>query len=211
MSAFGRSQRSLDAFVRPSAAAITELLPSATASHCSRSSGKGPRTEFDSNAGSEPDLNRNDSSSKAVMDEMDFQHTEHVTATQAIGDADDSNLDTPQMASPISPEHAAILADFENITAAAMEQLYTRITAEVNASVTASFQKTTSQLNQQISLLNARITQMQQQLLTNQHPTPPTIAPTAAPVKKVVKTTMTKKATAENATRTTTTTDNALL
>ena len=209
MSASGRSQRSLDAFVRPSTAAITELLPSATASHRPRSPGKRPRTDSDSYAGSEPDLGRNDSSNKAVMDEMDFQHTEHVTATQAIRDADDSSLDAPQMASPLSPEHAAIRADFEIITATAMEQLYTRITAEVNASVTASFQKTASQLNQQISLLNARITQMQQQLLTNQHPTPPTIAPTAAPVKKVLKKTMTKKATAENATRTTTTADDA--
>ena len=95
MSASGCSQRSLDAFVRSSAAGITELLPSTTASHRPRSPGKRPRTVSDSDAGSEPDLHRNDSSSKAVMDEMDFQHTEHVTATQAIGDADDFNAVTP--------------------------------------------------------------------------------------------------------------------
>jgi len=122
------SQKSLDVFVHPSTARITELLPSATASHHPHSPGKHPHTDSDSKAGSEPDLNRNDSSSKAVMDKVDFQHTEHVTATQAIRDADDSNLDALQMASPLSPEHAAIRADFDIITATAMEQLYKTIT-----------------------------------------------------------------------------------
>jgi len=48
------------------------------------------------------------------------------------------------MAPPLSPEHAAIRADFEIIMATAMEQLYARITDEITTSVTATFQKTTS-------------------------------------------------------------------
>ena len=105
------------------------------------------------------------------MGQMDFQSnaTQYITETQAIGDVDDE-LPTfnPRMAAPLSPEHVAIRVDFEIITATTMEQLYARITDEITTSVTATFQKTTSQLNQQIGLINAHITQMQQQHLTNQ-------------------------------------------
>jgi len=70
-------------------------------------------------------------------------------------------------------------------------------------SVAATFQKTTSHLNQQIGLLNARITQMQQQLLTNQNSTlPPQTTPIAAPTKKIHKTKLEKKNTSEHQART---------
>jgi hypothetical protein len=88
-----------------------------------------------------------------------------------------------------------------------MEQLYTKITADITRSVAATFEKNTSQLNRQISLLNGRISQMQQQLLTMQQPVKP--LPTSLvpdPVKKVLKTTMEKKNTGESLARTTTTT-----
>jgi len=55
---------------------------------------------------------------------MDFQCTEHLTLTQAIGDDNnDDDHELPQLAPPLSPEHAALWADFEIITAAAMENL----------------------------------------------------------------------------------------
>ena len=109
--------------------------------------------------------------------EMDFQHEEHMTATQAIGDtAEMPAFSTPQMPLPLSPKHAAIRADFELITASAMEELYRRITADINASVTgntAALRRTNSELCQQITLLNSRNTQIQQQLLSNERYTPP--------------------------------------
>jgi len=156
---------------------------------------KRPRTE----SGSE-----NDTDGESEMDAMECQPTQHITATQAIGDVvDELPTVNPTMTPPLSPEHAAIRADFEIITATAMEQLYSRITAEITTSVAATFQKTTSHLNQQIGLLNARITQMQQQLLTNQNSTlPPQTTPIAAPTKKILKTKLEKKNTSEHQART---------
>ena len=161
------------------------------------------RLHEDSDPDSDSESEDND---KADMEQMDFQSnaTQYITETQAIGDVDDQ-LPTfnPTMAPPLSPEHAAIRADFEIIMATAMEQLYARITDEITTSVTATFQKTTSQLNQQIGLLNARITQMQQQLLlTNQKSTlPPQTTPTAAPTKKILKMKLEKKNTSEDQAR----------
>jgi hypothetical protein len=142
------------------------------------------------------------------MDAMDFQPTQNITATQAIGDENgDPELDNHPMPPPLNPEHAAIRADFEIITATMMEQLYNKITADITRSVAATFEKTTGQLNRQISLLNGRITQMQQQLLEIQKPIqPPPTAPVQASVKKILRTTMEKKNAGEGSTRTTTTT-----
>jgi len=48
---------------------------------------------------------------------MDFQYTEHVTATQTIGgDTDELNSTGPQMAAPLSPEYATLRANIEIIT-----------------------------------------------------------------------------------------------
>jgi len=155
---------------------------------------------------SDPDsYSESEDNDKADMEQMDFQSnaTQYITETQAIGDVDDE-LPTfnPTMAPRLSPEHAAIRADFEIIMATTMEQLYARITDKITTSVTATFRKTTSQLNQQIGLLNARITQMQQQLLTNQKSTiPPQTTPTAAPTKKILKMKLEKKNTSEDQAR----------
>jgi len=77
---------------------------------------KRPRTE----SGSE-----NDTDGESEMDAMECQPTQHITATLAIGDVvDELPTINPTMTPPLSPEHAAIRADFEIITATAMEQLY---------------------------------------------------------------------------------------
>jgi hypothetical protein len=146
--------------------------------------------------------------------EMDFQEDEHMTATQAIGDtADLPAFGTPQMPLPLSPEHAAMRADFELITANAMEELYRRITADINTSVTgntAALLRTNSELRQQITLLNSRITQIQQQLLVRERRTPPpSNVPPTAPVKKILTKTLTKKASGGDTASVATATNNA--
>jgi len=80
-----------------------------------------------------------------------------------------------------------------------MEELYRRITADISASVTentAALLSTNSELHQQITVLNSRITQIQHQLLVRERHTPPmsNTLPTA-PAKKILKKTLTKKAT----------------
>jgi len=55
---------------------------------------------------------------------MDFQPTQHITETQEIdGDANEPVNTAPQMEAKMSPEHAALRADFELITNNVMEQL----------------------------------------------------------------------------------------
>jgi len=185
-SSIGTSGTGISSGGRPSAA---------NSNNYSRSPMKRPRTE----SGSE-----NDTDGESEMDAMECQPTQHITATQAIGDVvDELPTVNPTMTPLLSPEHAAIQADFEIITATAMEQLYSRITAKISTSVAATFQKTTSHLNQQIGLLNAHITQMQQQLLTNQNSTlPPQTTPITAPTKKIFKTKLEKKNTSEHQART---------
>jgi len=185
MSASGRSQASLHAFMHPTP---TETRPQSPLK-CPREDSP-PGSEF---GAEEPDNNR-----------MDFEHAERITSTQAIGDDNtDDDHELPQLAPPLSPEHAALHADFEIITAAAMENLYSRITADIAKSAsdaTIAFQKTTDQLRTQISSLGTRVTQLQQQLLTYQKPVqPPTRAPTAAPAKKVLKLQLKKKTSSEGA------------
>jgi len=145
------------------------------------------RTRVESDPKSERDKNG----------EMDFRQDQHMTTTQAIGNAAAMPaFNSPQMPLPLSPEHAAMRADFELITASVMEELYRRITADINASVTentAALLRTNSELRQQITVLNSRITQIQQQLLVRERHTPPTSnTPPTALAKKILKKTLTK-------------------
>jgi len=72
------------------------------------------RPRVDSPPGSEPDEEELDD------DRMDFQHTENITLTQAIGDDNnDDDHELVQLPPPLSAEHAALRADFEIITVAA--------------------------------------------------------------------------------------------
>ena len=162
------------------------------------------RTRVESDPKSERDKNG----------EMDFRQDQHMTTTQAIGNAAAMPaFNSPQMPLPLSPEHAAMRADFELITASVMEELYRRITADINASVTentAALLRTNSELRQQITVLNSRITQIQQQLLVRERHTPPTSnTPPTAPAKKILKKTLTKKATGGDTASTATATGNA--
>jgi hypothetical protein len=130
--------------------------------------------------------------------EMDYQHTQHMTETQALDDTSDnpSHLE-PQLPPPLSPEHAALRADLQMIMGAAMEGLYTRITADTKKSVddaVATLKKTNNQLEGQILSLNARVSQLQQQLLACQLPTQvPVKPPVAAQAKKVLRMKLSKK------------------
>jgi len=106
------------------------------------------------------------------MDRMDFQEAENVSATQAIGD-DTTHLegDVPQLPAPLSAEHAALRSDFEIITFTVMEQLYSRITVDIEksaADTTMALRKVNDQLCNQVTSLGAWITQLLQQLLTYQ-------------------------------------------
>ena len=201
MPSFHRGEGSLDAFVRPGVVTIAENPPLLLPNTRSRSPMKRPRVESDPESDDEDETN---------ADRMDFQHPEDTAATQATGGTDNEPaFGGFQLPPPLSPEHTAIHADFETITASAMEQLYRRITTDINASVsenTAAFLRTNSELRQQVSLLNARITQMQQQTLVKQkNIQPPTTAPAVAAVKKVLKKKLEKKSTGEDAARTSTT------
>ena len=97
-------------------------------------------------------------SAREDTSEMDFQQTQHMTETQALDDTSDnqSHLE-PQLPPPLSPEHAALRADLQMIMGAAMEGLYTRITADTKKSVddaVATLKKTNNQLEAQILSLN---------------------------------------------------------
>jgi hypothetical protein len=100
---------------------------------------------------------------------MDFQPTDHITPTQAIGDENDHlEYDVPQLPPPLSADHAALRADFEIITMAAMERLYHRVTKDVAKSTALAVERSTDQLNNRIASMSARISQLQQQVLTYQ-------------------------------------------
>jgi len=134
------------------------------------------------------------------MDEMDFQHADNTTTPQTVGDGDDNlGQGVAELPPPLSAEHAALRSDFEIITRVAMENLYSRITADIAKSAsdaTIAFQKTTDQLRTQISSLGTRVTQLQQQILVYQRPVQPLVTvPAAPPAKKILKKTLTKKST----------------
>jgi len=203
MSSSHHGQEPLNSSIRPSTGGTTSgLLPPATAASHLRLPVKRAREDSDS---------ENSNNGDTDTDEMDFEQTQHMTATQALGGTDDiPEFGSPQLPLPLTPEHAAIRADFEAITSSAMEQLYRRITTDINASVTentAAFLRTNSELRQQISLLNTRITQMQQQLANQNTPQSPPTAPAVAPIKKVLKKKLERKNTGENTTGTANTTD----
>ena len=164
MSTSGRNQASQDAFMRPT--------PTET-----RSQSPLKRPREDSPPGSESDAEEPDDN------RMDFEHAEHITSTQAIGDDNtDGDHELPQLAPPLSPEHAALRADFEIITAAAMERLYHRITKDINKTTALAVEKATGPLENRIVSMGARIAQLQQQVLTYQQDIQRTLeTPAAAP------------------------------
>jgi hypothetical protein len=83
---------------------------------------------------------REESVPESETDDMDFHHTE-------------TNLPPP-----LTPEHAALRADLQMITGAAMDSLYHRITADTKKTVNdavATLKRTNEQLEGQILSLNA--------------------------------------------------------
>jgi len=178
-----RSQGSLDSFVRSGADTIAKNSPQFFSNTGSLSPAKRPHEDSDP----ESDYDEGD----ADTDRMDFQHVENVTPTQAIGDeVDHPECSTPQLPPPLSPEYAALRSDFEIITMTAIEQLYIRITADMEKSMydtTMALRKTNDQLRNQITSLGAQITQLQQQVLTYQgavHPMLPVVTPPKKDPKK---------------------------
>src|SRR3978361_2125046 len=164
MSTSGRNQASQDAFMRPT--------PTET-----RSQSPLKRPREDSPPGSESDAEEPDDN------RMDFEHAEHITSTQAIGDDNtDGDHELPQLAPPLSPEQTALRADFEIITAAAMERLYHRITKDINKTTALAVEKATGPLENRIVSMGTRIAQLQQQVLTYQQDIQRTLeTPAAAP------------------------------
>ena len=186
MSSSHLGQGSLDAFVRSGVAAIAEKPPQLLSNSHSRSPMKRPRVDSDPESDEEEETN---------TDRMDFQQAEDTTATHAIGDDAD---DTPQLAPPLNSQHAALRSDFEIITMTAMEQLYRRITADIEksaADTATALRKANDQVCNQVATLGTRITQLQTQLLTYQQhpPQPPAKTPVATPAKNVLKLQLTKK------------------
>jgi hypothetical protein len=176
-----------------------------------RASTKRPREDSDPDSDSESEDN-----DKTDMEQMDFQSTatQYVTETQAIGDGNQNHEYAAfQLPPPLNPEHAALRSDFELITLMAMDRLYHRITADIAksaADTATAFQKTTDKLHSQIHSLGARVTQLQQQILSYQHPiTPPVAAPATARDKKTLKLTLTKKNPGRDVAAATTATDPA--
>jgi len=111
-------QKSLDAFLHSRASEmVSNLQPGPTFTTRPHSPTKHPRVDSDSENGAE---------SEADVSTMDFQPTAHVPATQALGDETElPDYAAPELSAPMSTEHAAIQSDFEIITLAAMERLYT--------------------------------------------------------------------------------------
>jgi hypothetical protein len=138
---------------------------------------------------------REESDPESETDDMDFQHSENVTPTQALGDANENpNYLEANLPPPLTPEHAALRADLQMITGVAMENLYKRITTDSKKSVDDAVAALMNQLQGQILSLNARVSQLQQQLLACQLPTPaPAKTPVAAQAKKALKLQLSKK------------------
>ena len=164
MASSHHSQKSLDAFLHSGASGMaSNLRPGPSFATRPHSPSKRPREDSDSEDGAE---------SEADINTMDFQPTAHVTATQALGDETElPDYAAPELSPPLSTEHAAIRSDFEIITLAAMERLYTRITADIAKSAddtSIALKKSNDQLHSQVATMGARISQLQQQVLTCQ-------------------------------------------
>jgi len=191
MSTNNPGQESLDAFLRLNTPATTEisahstprarsqqhpsrhhLQPPTVATSRSPSPAKRAHEENDTDTDSDSDSDDSGDEGREEDDDnaMDFQHTEHVTAMQAIeGDMDEPTCTAPQMAAPLSPEHAALCADIEIITSNLLDQFARTISAEISvlfAQNITTFQTATNSLTKQIATLSTRVTQMQQQLLS---------------------------------------------
>jgi len=206
MSTNNPGQGSLDAFLRLNTPATTEIsvhsTPRARSQQCppqyhlqpptvaasrSPSPAKRAREENDTNSDSDSDSDDSEDEGREEDDDnaMDFQHTEHITATQAIGgDVDEPASTAPQMASPLSPEHAALCADIEIITSNLLDQFARTISAKISvlfAQNNTTFQTATNSLTKQIATLSTRVTQMQQQLLLSAQGPAATTNPTRGP------------------------------
>jgi len=153
----------------------------------SPSPAKRAREENDTDSDSDADSDDSEDEGREEDDSnaMDFQHTEHVTATQAIeGDMDEPTSTAPQMAAPLSLEHAALRADIEIITSNLLDQFARTISAEISvlfAQNNTTFQFATNSLTKQIATLGTRVTQMQQQLLSAAQGPATTAKPTGGP------------------------------
>src|SRR3978361_1249268 len=133
---------------------------------------KRPREESSPGSDTEEDV------TGPIMEEMDFQHTQHMTETQALGDAEQNpNYFDDGLPPPLTPEHAALRADFQMKNGRNMDKLFQRISANFNTTL----EKTTNQLQSQILSLNARISMLQGQLLTYQTTAPRTTESLVAP------------------------------
>jgi len=192
MSTNNPGQGSLDAFLHPNTPATTteisahstpracsqqhpsqhHLQPPTVATSWSPSPAKRACEENDTDSDSDSDSDDSGDKGREEDDDnaMDFQHTEDITATQAIeGDMDEPTSTAPQMAAPLSPEHAAFRADIEIITSNLLDQFARTISAEISmlfAQNNTTFQIATNSLTKQIATLGTRVTQMQQQLLS---------------------------------------------
>jgi len=177
MSTNNPGQGSLDAFLRPNTLATTEISAHSTprarsqqhpSRHhlqpptvaASRSPSPAKRVHEENDTDSDSDSDSDDSKDKGREEDndnsMDFQHTEHVTATQAIeGNMDEPTSTTPQMAAPLSPEHA-LRADIEIITSNLLDKFARTISAEISVLFTqnnTTFQIATNSLTKQIATL----------------------------------------------------------
>jgi len=182
MSYSGHGQGSTDTFPTPP--------PVKAIGSYARASAKRPREDSDPESDFETEDN-----SRAVIGRVDFQHAMNTTATQALGEETQlPEYVATEVPPPLNPEHAALRADIEIITLAAMERLYSRITADIvksAADTATAFKKTTNQLLSQIHSLGS------QQLLTYQHPVKvlaiALATPAMVPAKKALKLKLTKK------------------
>jgi hypothetical protein len=158
---------------------------------------------------------REESDPESDSDDMDFQQTENVTATQALADTDHKpGYLQAELPPPLTPEHAALRADFQIITEVAMENLYNRMITDIKKSAddtNTALQRTNNQLQNQIVSLGARVTKLQERLLSYECPAelpikPPPV-PATASTKKLLKLQLAKKnASADAAANTTPTT-----
>jgi len=158
------SQQSLNSFLHSGASGMaSNLQPSPTFTTRAHSPTKCPREDSDSENGAK---------SKADISTIGFQPTVHVTVTQALGDETElPDYTASELSPPLSTEHVAIRSDFEIITLAAMECLYTRITADITMlanDTTIALKKSNDQLHSQVATMGTHISQLQQQVLTYQ-------------------------------------------
>jgi len=178
MSSSNPGQKSLDAFLhasrpansenpsRPSSAAHS-LHPATTSRSRPSSPSKRPREENDSDSDSDSD----DDDEEEEADKMDFQPTDHVTETQAIGDNNNTPPERPQLSTPQDPTHAALQADMEYYYQRLSESLFNTITHEINRAIinaTAPLHRTIGNLTTQLTTINNWVAQIQQQTLRNQ-------------------------------------------